>query len=245
MAYAQGWDPSAPDGAITPAADIDVEIQNTKVAIGERLVEFVPEWADDLKQPKKIAIVYGEISARPATPDFPGELYFATDTGILYIANGTPEWVSVQANIVEEGDDTATTLTYYIAANKVGDQSIAAGAWTPLSGWAVALQNATIYTSGQPTRFTAPAAGVYDLFASIVTEGSGHGQLAFRVNGGPSFVAAQTTYAQNSGNDLCHVIGGLYNLSVGDYVEVCYYTTNVFGEKILSTYSHVKIVRLP
>ena len=105
MAYSKGWDASEPDGAITPAADIDVEIQDTKVAVGERLVEVIPLWADDLEQPKKLSIIVDVIANRAATPDFAGEMFFATDTQVLYVADATPEWKSTGGIVVEEGEE--------------------------------------------------------------------------------------------------------------------------------------------
>jgi len=56
MAYAQVWDNSAPDGSVVLAADLDVEIQNLKKAITERMNDLVgaTNWENDLVDPKEI-----------------------------------------------------------------------------------------------------------------------------------------------------------------------------------------------
>ena len=55
MAYTVPWDEASPDGAITPAADIDVELQNLKTSVAERLEDVIPDWRDDLVDPKVLA----------------------------------------------------------------------------------------------------------------------------------------------------------------------------------------------
>lgn len=246
MAYTQGWDASAPDGATTPAADIDVEIQNLKTALGERLVQVIPEWADDLEDPKKIAIVYGLIADRPGTPDFPGELYFATDTGVLYIADGTPEWKAAGTGITppEEGEDTGSA-TYFVAANKLGTQACGGGGTTVISGWIVATGYGSWYSGGSPTRFTCPAGGTYELFASVAVENVNICRLQFRVNGS-SLVAAATRFQPHSTNPTSASIQGAWTLAAGDYVELLLTTeVSLPSVNLLGTYSHIKITRHP
>ncbi len=56
MAYSETWDNAAPDGTITPAADLDVELQNLKSAISERMDDLVGpgNWANDVVEPKTL-----------------------------------------------------------------------------------------------------------------------------------------------------------------------------------------------
>jgi hypothetical protein len=60
MAYIEAWNEAAPIGATTPAADLDVEIQNLKVSIRERMDEIVGtgNWANDGVQPKVVQTQY-------------------------------------------------------------------------------------------------------------------------------------------------------------------------------------------
>lgn len=251
MAYAKGWDASTPDGAITPAADIDVEIQDTKVAVGERLAEFVPEWADDLAQPKKLAIVYGDLASRPSTPDFAGELYFATDTGTLFVADGTPAWVSV-TTIVEEGDDEVVSTSFSMSAMLASSYQIPVDTnWHKLSGWTVVGSRGTFYSGGQPTRFVAPASGDYKvsvvfycgLSAGNVVKG------AYGINGGtPSADETARIISPDSmgvGVPLEFIV---YSMATGSYVEL--YVQNELGSAAApwiyaGGWTHVSMHRLP
>lgn len=54
MPYTVPWDESSPDGAITPAADIDVELQDLKTSLRERLEQVIPDFGNDLVDPKVI-----------------------------------------------------------------------------------------------------------------------------------------------------------------------------------------------
>lgn len=56
MAYSIPWDEASPDGAITPAADLDVEIQDVKTSLRERLEQVIPDFGDDLVDPKVIPL---------------------------------------------------------------------------------------------------------------------------------------------------------------------------------------------
>ena len=60
MAYGVAWDEAAPIGATTPAADIDVELQNLKISLRERLDNLVGSgnWANDAVDPKVIQTQY-------------------------------------------------------------------------------------------------------------------------------------------------------------------------------------------
>ncbi len=53
MAYSVAWDESDPAGSV-PANTIDTEIQETKIAIRERIEQVIPDWSDDLVDPKTI-----------------------------------------------------------------------------------------------------------------------------------------------------------------------------------------------
>lgn len=246
MAYAQGWDASSPDGALTPAADIDVEFQNLKVAIGERLAEVIPEWADDLEEPKKLAIVYGDLASRPAAPDFPGELYFAIDNATLYIGDATPAWVGIGGlTVPEEGEDTGSA-TYFVAANKGGDQIIGPlSGWIPLSLYVVATSYGVWYSGGSPTRFTAPVGGTYEITASLSVKGIAVFNMGFRVNGslmGGSLAQIQSVGGTTASHASIH---GVYTLAAGDYVEfVVDNITPIVSLTVMGTYSHIKIVRM-
>jgi hypothetical protein len=70
MAYTIPWDEASPDGAITPAADIDVELQNLKTSIRERIEDVIPDWANDGVDPKTIPLVDSQycIAQVPYTP---------------------------------------------------------------------------------------------------------------------------------------------------------------------------------
>jgi hypothetical protein len=70
MAYTIPWDEASPDGAITPAADIDVELQNLKTSIRERIEDVIPDWANDGVDPKTIPLVDSQycIAQVPNTP---------------------------------------------------------------------------------------------------------------------------------------------------------------------------------
>lgn len=52
MAYNVAWDESLPDGDITAADDLDTELQNLKTSLRERLEQVIPDFGDDLVDPK-------------------------------------------------------------------------------------------------------------------------------------------------------------------------------------------------
>jgi len=245
MAYGQGWDASAPDGAITPAADIDAEIQDTKVAVGERLVEFVPEWADDLKQPKKISIVSGAHADRPATPDFQGEMWFSIDTQILYIADATPEWKSTGGIAVEDGDPEAPpSTTLYIYAKLAGLGTIpATNSWTLLGGWEDVLQYGTFYIPITfPFRFYLNTAGTYKIDSAFVIDPNGSAtHVDYGVNGADPTGTARGIVDGAAGTPSFNKI---QTFSAGDYIEF-YAKCAGGGSASVYTNSHIAIHRLP
>lgn len=53
MAYGQSWDETTPVGA-SDAGDLDTDIQNTKVAIRERLEDVIDDFANDAVDPKQL-----------------------------------------------------------------------------------------------------------------------------------------------------------------------------------------------
>lgn len=122
MVYVQSWDNAAPDGATTPAADIDAEIRNLKVAISERMDDLVGDtnWANDGVEPKTlinaIAGWHGLIPQQQittVTPVYltPSELYNAgpytlagsqltVDVDGVFWVMATPTWGTAPLNAV-------------------------------------------------------------------------------------------------------------------------------------------------
>ncbi len=69
MAYTIPWDESDPDGSITAASDIDAEFQQLKTALRERLEQVIPDFGDDMVDPKVIpagSILLSHIHAESA-----------------------------------------------------------------------------------------------------------------------------------------------------------------------------------
>lgn len=56
MVYAIAWDEATPVGATTSASDIDLELQNLKISIRERLDDLIGtgNWANDAVDPKEL-----------------------------------------------------------------------------------------------------------------------------------------------------------------------------------------------
>lgn len=54
MAYLQPWDEGTPVGSTELGEDLDTIIQNLKISMRERLEDVIPDWSDDLVQPKTI-----------------------------------------------------------------------------------------------------------------------------------------------------------------------------------------------
>ena len=79
MAYVIPWDEASPDGAITPAAYIDVELQDLKTSVAERLEDVIPGWRDDLVDPKVLAPYVIDNSSVWATYDFSGAQSIRSD----------------------------------------------------------------------------------------------------------------------------------------------------------------------
>jgi hypothetical protein len=244
MAYSKGWDASTPDGAITPAADIDVEIQDTKVAVGERLAEFVPEWADDLAQPKKISIQSGDHSARPATPDFQGELWFSIDTQTLYIGNAALEWVST-GGVVEEGDTETPSTSLFVAGYLAAQASIPpTGAWVKLQGWIIPNQSGSFYDAGSPSRFSVSTTGSYKV----------SGSFNILPSNSPTTVMAGTNGFTPPTGIAAGPVGGVDNaacsfstimtFSTGGYIEFWAKNTGLSNSFVYTT-SNITIHRLP
>lgn len=250
MVYSIGWDASSPDGAITPAADIDEEIQNLKTSLGERLVEVIPEWADDGEEPKKLAIVVGTLAARPAAPDFAGERYFAEDTQTLYIGNTALEWVSTGGIVVEEGDPEAVSqsfsafLTLSSSYNLPSDTS-----WHKLAGYTDEGHRGSFYSGTQPSRITVPTAGDYK-FSCVFCLASGSDvsmDVGYGILGAPNPVI--TAFAHKAGE----VEGGyplefiVHSFAVGNYVE--FWVKQATGTSSAwvysSGYTHITVHRLP
>ena len=244
MPYSQTWDASAPDGAITPAADIDAEFQNLKVALGERLAQIMPEWADDLEDPKKIAIVIGTAAARPATPDFAGEMYFASDIATLYVADSTPAWVAT-GGLPDEGDDETTSSAFNVTAILSANQSIPQAVDTALSGWTIPGSRGQFYSGAQPTRFTIPAKGDYFLTAHVYVQSGATWTLKFASNGNLPYTGQSQEYTLDHASTIS-LSRVLINLSVGDYIEVIVNQVSAVPQDVYgSAYTVFVMHRLP
>lgn len=95
MPYNQAWNEAAPLGS-APANTLDTIIQNVKVSLRERLEQCIPDFGDDLVEPKRIRIDTGTLVERPEVPEFPGHLYYSTDNRFLYIGAGGA-WVPFES----------------------------------------------------------------------------------------------------------------------------------------------------
>lgn len=238
MAYTISWDEGVPVGATTPAADIDTELQKIKTGLRERLEQVIPDFDDDLADPKKLAIVIGDAASRPASPDYAGEMYFAYDTGILYIGDPVPAWVSV-GQIVEPGDEAeSTTLSW--CGRLTGDNNFAGGAWHALAGWTTVSDFGGFYSGAQPTRITFPASGRYVVHINAVVD-SGNIDLGIDLNGsGSPFTGLSRSIVNGVTTSLSRVM--LFN--AGDYIEFVV-QADIFGTIIKgSPYTTAYVHRL-
>lgn len=95
MPYVQPWDETTPDGAVTPANTIDTIIINLETAIRERLQQVIPGFGNDLVDPKVLAVQSGVEANRPAVQSV-GHVYFATDTGRLWLGKADGTWVDIR-----------------------------------------------------------------------------------------------------------------------------------------------------
>jgi hypothetical protein len=99
MAYTVPWDESSPDGAITPAADIDVELQDLKTSVAERLEQVIPGWRDDLVDPKVIPSTVIDASTA-----FSWSIFFASGTTIIP-NTGVQTQISLTLGLNSPGDN--------------------------------------------------------------------------------------------------------------------------------------------
>lgn len=98
MAYAYPIDINAPDGDTTPVSDLDVREQNLKKAYNERLDQVIEDFSDDLVDPKIMIagtarVLVDTEANKPANADFEGQMFFAEDTGSLYIGDVALDWI--------------------------------------------------------------------------------------------------------------------------------------------------------
>ena len=244
MAYIITWDASSPDGAITPAADIDQEIQDLKASLGERLVQVIPEWADDLADPKKIAIVVDVIANRPATPDFQGEMFFATDTQTLYIADATPEWKSTGGIAVEEGDDTVISQTFFCHAHLAATATVPnTDVWQKLGGWIVDNEYGSFYNGILPFQFKAPATGQYKISANVV---AAQGPLSISIGRqGSAPVMDARGLTNTPGSQSMSNLNMILNIVADAYIEFYVKNSGTATSFVYHPYSHMTIHRLP
>ena len=98
MAYTVPWDETRPPGATTPAADLDVVIQDVQIAMRERLEQVIEDWSVDGTDPKIMiegtARVLVDLQTNlPVAPDFEGQVFFAEDTVQLYFGDSGLNWI--------------------------------------------------------------------------------------------------------------------------------------------------------
>jgi len=218
MAYSVSWDEGVPVGATTPAADIDTEIQKVKTSMRERLEQVMPDFDSDVLDPKLLTIQTDTLAARPAAPDYAGQMYFAYDTAVLYIGNASLAWVAT-GGIVEEGDDETPSQTLDCSAVLSSNQSIlGGGTFRELTGWSVQHNRGEFYNGTSPTRFTAPALGDYYIQCDLEIENDFDATLAFSSNGGLPYVGQVRNVSADHRN--CLSLNKILPLSAGDYVEI-------------------------
>jgi hypothetical protein len=96
MSYSRDWSESTPPGT-APANTLDTIIQHVKTDVRERIASVIPGWTDDAESPKRVVVYSGILGDRPSGGDaHTGELFFATDTGELYVYDGSG-WVLITA----------------------------------------------------------------------------------------------------------------------------------------------------
>jgi len=103
MAYVIPWDEASPDGAITPAADIDVELQDLKTSVAERLEQVIPGWRDDLVDPKVIPSAAIDNSSA-----FAWSIFFASGT-VLVPSTGAQLQLSLTQGLNVPGENPWST----------------------------------------------------------------------------------------------------------------------------------------
>lgn len=108
------------------------------------------------------------------------------------------------------------------------------GAWTPISFNTQRSQIGSLWSSSvNPTRFTAPVAGIYRIGANITfpSNATGDRAIAVRLNGS-TFIGAQVSRAA-SGTDHHMNLNRPYLLAAGDYVEIMAFQTSGASQNIV------------
>lgn len=247
MVYSISWDEGVPVGATTPAADIDTEIQKVKTSLRERLEDVLPDFDDDLLDPKKITIDSDVLANRPASPSYQGQLYFASDTSSLYIGDAALAWIAV-ATVVEEGDDETPSASFSVTAALSSTYNLPADTnWHKLSGWTVKGTRGTFYSGGSPTRFTVPSSGDYKYSAAIwMGTGGTIGKAGFGINGGTPSAFVFGREIDTGGAAVLEFV--LHSQSAGDYVEFYVQNESITSPSTVvhaNDWTHVTIHRLP
>ena len=144
--------------------------------------------------------IYGQglLSARPTAASLQGRFYYATDTGILYLSNGTT-WISVGPNVV--GADSITAV--HIAAGAVGQSELADDSVDTAAIQALAVTNAKI---------AAAAVDGAKIAASLKPSGGAGGATeALRALGTAAGQALSGTHPASTPPVAVYSAGPLYN----------------------------------
>jgi len=165
MAYSVDWDETAPDGASVLASDIDIHIQNDKVATRERLEDMFPDWANDAIDPKPPTgiMASGPTGEKPTAPTFDGQLFYDETVKILYTGTdigGTPTWVDVGGSGSSILNDIYNKSR--VIVNKTAAQSLVDATPTTISWDAtVEISDAALWVIGAPTNIVVQETGTY------------------------------------------------------------------------------------
>jgi len=128
---------------------------------------------------------------------------------------------AVLVNTAENGVEFGTASIAKIAARvyRSTAQSIPNATETAVSFDTERFDYDNMWSAASPTRITINTAGVYVVTGAIqwATISSGHAYVALRVNG-TTYIATQRSSAP--GTTLPLTIAGIWEFSVGDYVEM-------------------------
>jgi len=255
MAYTVSWDEGVPVGATTPASDIDIEIQKVKTSLRERLEQVLPDFDTDGVDPKKLSIIIGTTATRPATPDYPGEMFFATETGVLYIGDSTPVWIAVGA-VIGDPDTPEVSIASACTLTLASNYTVP-NAWGLIPTWQKVYDNGNMFNAGNPERVTFPSTGVYMISTSLVidpTAGTRNVPCYFKVfrNG---VVASSGGWGLTSSKDQtdpsgttyfsCLAQTSVFNYQVGEYID--WRVENQAGLNspvVQAQYSRVAVVKI-
>lgn len=129
MAYSNSWDETDPDGAVVSSSQIDEEINQVKTDVRERIEQVIPGWADDTVDPKVLGEGEGRILVDtegnlPGSPDFEGQVFYATDTDNLYVATDASTWTQFTPSGTGGGSKgSGYSLLTFLNWSQVGNSS--------------------------------------------------------------------------------------------------------------------------